>query len=340
MKKVAIVILNWNGRAFLEKFLPSVIEYSIDIADIFVADNASNDDSISFLINNYPDINVIKNNENGGFSKGYNDALKKINYKYYVLLNSDIEVTKNWVTPIINLMDNDQKIAVCQPKLLSYSNNQKYEYAGAAGGFIDKYGYPFCRGRIFTTIENDNSQYDDSKEIFWATGAAMFVRAEIYHKIGGLDEDFFAHMEEIDFCWRVKNLGYKVMYCPESVVYHVGGGTLPKNNSKKTYLNFRNNFCLLLKNLPTKRLFVVFPIRLFLDYIAVIKFLFEGGYKDFFAVVKAHFSFYLSIPKMLKKRNSYPHYNVKGIYKRCIVWDYYILRKTKFSQLKEKDFTN
>jgi len=339
MKRTAIVILNWNGKVFLEKFLPSVVNYSKDIADIIIADNASTDDSIDFLKKNYPEIQVILNNENGGFSKGYNDALKKINYKYYVLLNSDIEVTENWVTPIIQLMDSDERIAVCQPKLLSYYNKNNFEYAGAAGGYVDKYGYPFCRGRIFTTLETDNLQYNDTTEIFWATGAAMFVRAEIYHKIGGLDEDFFAHMEEIDFCWRVKNLGYKVMYCHESLVYHIGGGTLPKNNSMKTYLNFRNNFCLLLKNLPTKRLFIVFPIRLLLDYIAAIKFLLEGGYKDFFAVIKAHFSFYLSFLKTLQKRKNYPHMNVKGIYKKNIVWHYYVLKKLKFNELNEKDFT-
>lgn len=340
MKEVAVVILNWNGRIFLEKFLPSVVEYSKDIADIYVTDNDSTDDSVNFLIDNYPDIKIILNNKNGGFSKGYNDALKKIESKYYILLNSDIEVSENWINPMLQLMEKDEKIAVCQPKLLSYSDKDKFEYAGAAGGFIDKYGYPFCRGRIFTTLEKDVSQYNDIQEIFWATGAAMFVRSDIYHKVGGLDEDFFAHMEEIDFCWRVKNAGYKVMYCPNSLVYHVGGGTLPKNNSRKTYLNFRNNFYLLLKNLPAKRLIIVFLLRILLDYIAAIKFLLEGGYKDFIAVVKAHFSFYLSIQKNWRKRKKNPHLIVKGVYKRSIVWDYYIMGKSKFYQLNQKDFTS
>jgi hypothetical protein len=340
MKNVAVVILNWNGRFFLEKFLPYVIEYSSDVADIIVADNASSDDSVEFLKQNFKEIKIILNETNGGFSKGYNDALEKLNYKYYILLNSDIEVTKNWIKPIIDLMESDDNIAVCQPKLLSYKDKKVFEYAGAAGGFIDSFGYPFCRGRIFNTLENDNEQYNDTYEIFWATGAAMFVRADVYHKVGGLDNDFFAHMEEIDFCWRVKNLGYKVMYCHKATVFHVGGGTLPKNNSRKTYLNFRNNFYLLLKNLPTKRLFIVFPVRIILDYIAAIKFLTEGGFKDFFAVTKAHFSFYFSICKTLKKRQKNPHLKVKGVYKRSIVWDYYVLRKSKFNQLSKKDFTN
>ena len=245
MTKTAVVILNWNGKKFLEQFLPYVIKHSSSDAEVIVADNASNDDSVEFLKNNYPEIQIINNNENGGFSKGYNEALSKIDAEYYVLLNSDIEVTENWIKPIIDLMDSDKSIAVCQPKLRSYHQKEMFEYAGAAGGFIDKYGYPFCRGRIFNSIEVDNGQYDDTCEVFWATGAAMFVRAELYHKFGGLDNDFFAHMEEIDFCWRLKNEGYKIMYCADSVVYHVGGGTLPKNSSRKTFLNFRNNFNLL-----------------------------------------------------------------------------------------------
>lgn len=338
MTKTAVVILNWNGRKFLEKFLPSVITFSKDDAEIIIADNASSDDSLEFMQKNYPDVRIIRNAENGGFSKGYNDALSQIDADFYVLLNSDIEVTPHWIKPIITLMESDKSIAVCQPKLLSYAEPQKFEYAGAAGGFIDKYGYPFCRGRIFQNLETDNGQYDNVCEVFWASGAAMFVRAELYHKFGGLDNDFFAHMEEIDFCWRLKNEGYKVMYCPDSKVFHVGGGTLPKNNSKKTYLNFRNNFYLLYKNLPSDKLLKVFIIRLLLDFVAGIKFLTEGGYKDLFAVVKAHFSFYFSIKKNFKKRKSISQTKVSEMYNGNIVWDHYIRKKKLFSELSPELF--
>ncbi len=339
MTKTAVVILNWNGRKFLEKFLPSVIQYSKDDAEIIIADNASTDDSIEFMQKTYPEIRIIKNSENGGFSKGYNDALLQVEAQYYILLNSDIEVTENWIKPIIKLMDADEKIAVCQPKLLSYSEPDKFEYAGAAGGFIDKYGYPFCRGRIFQHLETDSGQYDDVCEVFWASGASMFVKADLYHKFGGLDNDFFAHMEEIDFCWRLKNEGYKIMYCPDSKVYHVGGGTLPKNNSRKTYLNFRNNFYLLYKNLPSDRLFKVFTLRLLLDFVAGIKFLTEGGFKDLGAVVKAHFSFYFSIRQNHKKRKNITQKNVSKIYNSNIVWDHYIRKIQLFSKLKIDLFT-
>ncbi len=339
MTKTAVVILNWNGRKFLERFLPSVIKYSRADAEIIIADNASTDDSIQFLKDNYPQLRIIINAANGGFSKGYNDALFQVDAEYYILLNSDIEVTENWIKPIISLMDSDHNIAVCQPKLLSYSEKEKFEYAGAAGGFIDKYGYPFCRGRLFQSLEIDDGQYNDTCEIFWASGAAMFVRAELYHKFGGLDNDFFAHMEEIDFCWRMKNEGYKIMYCSESVVFHVGGGTLPKNNSKKTYLNFRNNFYLLYKNLPLNKLFIVFTIRLLLDFVAAIKFLTEGGFNDLLAVIKAHFSFYASLRRNYKKRNSINHKEVSEIYKNNIVWEYYIRGKKLFKELNPEKFT-
>lgn len=339
MTKTAVVILNWNGRKFLEQFLPSVIKFSHDDAEIIIADNDSTDDSLIFLKDNYPDLRVISNGENGGFSKGYNDALVHIDAEYYILLNSDIEVTENWIKPIIRLMDNDKRIAVCQPKLRSFYEKEKFEYAGAAGGFIDKYGYPFCRGRLFQTLEVDNGQYDDVCEVFWATGAAMFVRAELYHKFGGLDNDFFAHMEEIDFCWRMKNEGYKIMYCPDSIVYHVGGGTLPKNNARKTYLNFRNNFFLLYKNLPSNQLFVVFVVRLFLDFVAGLKFMSEGGFKDLKAVVHAHFSFYASMRKNYKKRKNIHHKQVTQMYTRNIVWEYYIRKIRLFNDLQKGRFT-
>ncbi len=337
MTKTAVVILNWNGKKFLEQFLPYVIKHSSSDAEVIVADNASNDDSVEFLKNNYPQIQIINNNENGGFSKGYNDSLSKIDAEYYVLLNSDIEVTENWIKPIIDLMDSDKSIAVCQPKLRSYHQKEMFEYAGAAGGFIDKYGYPFCRGRIFNSIEVDNGQYDDTCEVFWATGAAMFVRAELYHKYGGLDNDFFAHMEEIDFCWRLKNEGYKIMYCADSVVYHVGGGTLPKNSSRKTFLNFRNNFNLLYKNLPANKIYKVFAVRLLLDGVAAIKFLSEGGYKDMYAVLRAHLSFYASYNNNRKKRKKIQQKDVSKIYTKNIVVEYYLKKKSKHSDL-DKDY--
>ncbi len=339
MTKTAIVILNWNGKKFLEQFLPNVIKYISDDAEVIIADNASTDDSVEFLKNNFPQIRIIINDNNGGFSKGYNDALSQIEAEYYVLLNSDIEVTENWIKPVIDLMDSDKNIAVCQPKLRSFYQKEMFEYAGAAGGFIDKYGYPFCRGRLFNTLEKDNGQYDDNCEVFWATGAAMFVRAELYHKYGGLDNDFFAHMEEIDFCWRLKNEGYKIMYCADSIVYHVGGGTLPKNSSRKTFLNFRNNFNLLFKNLPANKLYKVIFVRLFLDGIAALKFLSEGGYKDLYAVLRAHLSFYASYNINRKKRKKIHQKDVSMIYTKNIVVEYYLKKKTKFSELDDTYFS-
>ena len=300
--RVAVVILNWNGKKFFEKFLPSLLENSSNKADIIVADNASSDGSADYLKSNFPAVRIIQHDKNFGFAKGYNLALAQVEADYYILLNSDIEVTPNWIQPVIDLMESDASIAACQPKIRSYDEPQKFEYAGAAGGFIDKYGYPFCRGRMFLSIEEDDGQYDDTIEIFWATGACMFVRASLFHKFGGLDEDFFAHMEEIDFCWRLKNEGYKIMYCPQSVVYHIGGGTLPKISWRKTYLNFRNNCILLYKNLPDNLLLEVFAKRLVLDGIAAMKFLITAGFKDFFAVSKAHFSFYSSLSKTRQKR--------------------------------------
>src|SRR5665213_1345257 len=248
MTKVAVVILNWNGRKFLEQFIPSVEKNNPNFSELIVADNASTDDSIEWLQNNFPKIKRIRLKNNGGFAKGYNDALEKIDAEYYVLLNSDVEVTQNWLEPIIKMMDADQNIGACQPKIRAFNDKEKFEYAGAAGGFIDKWGYPFCRGRIFDTYEIDEQQYNDSCEVFWATGACLFVRASAWKEVGGFDEDFFAHMEEIDLCWRMRNRGWKVMYCGESTVFHVGAGTLSKQNPKKTFLNFRNNLVLLAKN--------------------------------------------------------------------------------------------
>lgn len=339
MNKVAVVILNYNGKSFLERFLPNVIQCSCDIAEVIVADNASTDDSVLFLKENYPEIRLIQNKDNSGFSTGYNKALSQIDAEYYVLLNSDIEVTPNWISPIIELMDSDKTIAACQPKIRSYYEKDKFEYAGAGGGYIDKFGYPFCRGRIFNTLEKDENQYNNNCEVFWATGACMFVRADLYHQYGGLEDSFFAHMEEIDFCWRMKNLGYKIMYCADSVIFHIGGGTLPKSSSRKTYLNFRNNLSLLIKNLPTNQVIPIIIFRLLLDFVAGLKFLVEGGFADFFAVFHAHFSFFRRIPMLLKKRKLVKPQSVSMIYKKNIVFNYFICKKQFFTDLHQSDFS-
>ena len=337
--KVAVVILNWNGRKFLEQFLPSVMANTGDDAELIIADNDSSDDSVAFLQEHYPETRIIRNASNWGFSKGYNEALKLVDAEYFVLLNSDIEVTPNWIKPIIRLMDSDPRIGACQPKLLAFHDRGSFEYAGGAGGFIDAFGYPFCRGRLFNSLETDTGQYNDTTEIFWATGACMFVRADLYRQFGGLDNDFFAHMEEIDYCWRLKNAGYKIMYCPDSIVYHVGGGTLPKISSRKTYLNFRNNLILLYKNLPPSRLLQVFFIRLILDFVAGLKFLSEGYLKDSFAVIRAYISFYKSFTQLKIKRSKIPHRKVTGIYKGSIVWAYYGKGIKIFSNLTKQRFS-
>ncbi len=337
--KTAVVILNWNGRKFLQKFLPEVVKHSKGIADVVIADNASTDDSVAFMEKEFPEIRIIRLAGNFGFSKGYNEALKQIKAEYYVLLNSDIQVTENWIEPVIRMMDWDRSIGAVQPKILSFHEPDKFEYAGASGGFIDKYGYPFCRGRIFQYLENDTGQYDDTREIFWASGACMFVRADLYHQLEGLDNDFFAHMEEIDFCWGLKTMGYKIIFCPESVVYHVGGGTLPKSSSRKTYLNFRNNNYLIYKNLPSKRLIRVFITRYFLDAAASFKFLLEGGFRDFLAVLRAHASFWRNYGKMKKKRRKQKHIDVSCIYRSNIALDHYLKKITKFSDLDQKKFS-
>ena len=338
--KVAVVILNYNGRKFLEEFLPNVIaNCDPSTTEIVVADNASEDDSVALMRERFPEIRLIENGSNGGFATGYNLALRQVEAQYYVLLNSDIEVTPHWIEPVIELMDTHPEIAACQPKILSYYNKGQFEYAGASGGFIDQYGYPFCRGRVFQNLEDDKGQYDDPCEVFWATGACMFVRADLYHQVGGLDDSFFAHMEEIDLCWRLKNLGHKVYCCPQSKVYHIGGGTLPKNSPRKTYLNFRNNLSLLVKNLPKHRVRRTILYRILLDWVAAFKFLFEGCPKDFRMVFKAHWDFYKRIPALCAQRSQSNHQLVSCVYKRNIVFDSILRGKTKFTDLKASDFT-
>ncbi|MBP7102875.1 MAG: glycosyltransferase family 2 protein [Bacteroidales bacterium] len=339
MPKTAVVILNWNGTKFLRQYLPSVVDYSLPSAEVFVIDNASTDESIAFIQQNFPQIHIVTNDRNYGFAQGYNEGLKHIDAEYYCLLNSDVEVSPDWLEGIISFMDNNKDVAVCQPKLLSYLHKDEFEYAGAAGGFIDKYGYPFCRGRLFTCMEKDKGQYDDIAELFWATGACMFVRSDIYRSLGGLDDDFFTHMEEIDFCWRVKNAGYRVMCYPKSVVYHYGGGTLQTGSPKKTYYNFRNNLIMLYKNLPTHRLFPVFCMRFFYDIIAALRFLFDSGIRDFFAVFKAHLSFIKGFKKSVAKRRMLKNkpYCTK-MYKKDIILQYFFLKKKKYSDLNPNDF--
>ncbi len=331
--KIAIVILNWNGQKLLEQFLPSVVNFSLQQAEIYVADNASTDTSIAYVKKHFSTVNIIENNVNGGYAKGYNDALKQINADIYCLLNSDVEVTKNWLNPIISLFNNDKKTAIVQPKLLDFKDKTKFEYAGAGGGFIDLFGYPYCRGRVFNDLEVDKNQFNDVTDIFWASGACLFIRANIYHQLGGLDEDYFAHQEEIDLCWRTQNIGYKVKYVGTSTVYHVGGATLQETNPHKTYLNFRNSLLNIIKNVPKKWfLFIVFS-RLVLDGIAGIKFILELRPIHTWSIIKAHFSFYKSFFKFLKKRKKLS--KKSDYYKHTsIVWQYFVRGKKTFNDLK------
>ena len=333
-RNIAVVILNWNGQKWLEKFLPTVIEKS-SVANIYIADNASTDNSISFIKDNFPLVKIIQNQLNEGYAKGYNDALKGLKEKYFVLLNSDIEVTDNWIEPIINLMKENTNVSACQPKILNYNDKDSFEYAGASGGYIDILGYPFTRGRIFDEIEADNNQYNDIKEIFWASGACLFVRAEHFNEVNGFDNDFFAHQEEIDLCWRLKIKGYQVMVCPDSVVYHVGGGTLDDSSPFKTYLNFRNNLFMLTKNLNFFSLLITLYFRLPLDGIAALTLLKKkNGFWHLLAVLRAHLVFYVSIPSLLfKRQKNTTKTNLFGKMGFSILKKYYLERKRKFSEL-------
>lgn len=341
--KVAVVILNFNGKSWLEQFLPNVIQHSTyPNAEIIVADNASTDDSVSFLQKHFPQIRLVINIINTGYAGGYNDALKNIESDYYVLLNSDVEVTPNWIENVMAFMLKDKLIAACQPKILSFTEKNKFEYAGAAGGFIDKYGYPFCRGRIFDSCETDEGQYNQSGEIFWASGACLFIRAELFHKTGGFDAEFFAHMEEIDLCWRLKNLGYKIGYCAESSVYHVGGGTLHKSNPQKTYLNFRNNRKLLRKNLSEQELKSIYSTRNHLDQLAALVALTKGNIAEAKAIRQGLKEYKDTTHKWDKKRMeneqlqktiSVRQANKTGILNESIIWIYFVKGLKKFSQL-------
>lgn len=330
MKKIAVVILNWNGAKLLEQFLPSVIAFSNE-ATIYVADNASTDDSIEVIQNQFPLVKIIQNTDNFGFAKGYNEALKFVEEEYYALVNSDIEVTENWLAPILNIFETQAETAIIQPKLLDFKKKSHFEYAGGAGGFIDQFGYPFCRGRIFDTVEEDKNQYDDEIDIFWATGACFFIRKEVYRKLNGFDDDFFAHQEEIDLCWRAFNLGYKAKYLSKSIVYHVGGATLNEGKPRKTFLNFRNSLLMLIKNLPKNQLFSIIFSRLCLDGLAGIQFILKGKFKHFWAIIKAHFAFYSLVNQFYKKRAN--NQNEKYYKIKSIVYRYFIKNGKVFADL-------
>ncbi len=338
MIKTAIVILNWNGESYLKKFLPGVLKNSLDSdVKIYVADNGSTDQSLNILRSDFPEVELIIFEKNYGFTEGYNKALIEIDAQYYLLLNSDIEVTAGWVTPLTDILERDENTAVVMPKIKAYHKPNHFEYAGAAGGFIDKFGYPFCRGRILNVIEEDDGQYDQEIEIFWATGACMCIKADVFHKSGGFDSFMFAHMEEIDLSWRLKNMGYKIMFTPKSTVYHVGGGTLPNEHPQKLYYNFRNNLILLYKNLPKNKLIPTLFSRLILDGVAAIKYFITLKFSFVWAVLRAHYRFYSVVGKYRKVRRQHADLIVEypdNILKKSILTQFYLKRIHKFSDLK------
>lgn len=339
LPSVAVVILCWNGRFFLEKFIPSLLKTSYKNVVFFVADNSSTDGSVAFIKDKFPELFIINIEKNEGFAKGYNIALQQINADYYVLLNQDVEVTPNWLEPIIELSESNANIAAIQPKIKAYHSKEYFEYGGAAGGYIDWLGYAFCKGRLFDNTEEDQGQYNVPSDIFWASGAALFIKAKIYHQMGGLDNDFFAHMEEIDLCWRIHNAGYKIMYCPNSTVYHVGGGSLPYGNPKKTYLNYRNNLIMMLKNNQETFFALIFLLRLILDGISAVSLLLKGKWRDVHAIFMAHTYVYLNFKDILIKRKKSQSLFVKKnnndvVYNKSIVWNYFVLGKKKFTELK------
>ena len=332
---VAIVLLNWNGKEHLRTFLPSVLASTYANRRVIVADNGSTDDSIVFLQQYFPQVEILTSSFNEGFAKGYNTALSQIKSDYYVLLNNDVEVTAGWIEPIIELMEADAGIAVCQPKLLDYSNRGQFEYAGACGGWLDAVGYPFARGRVFELLEEDRGQYETAQPCFWASGAAMFVRAAAFKAVGGLDEYFFAHQEEIDFCWRIQLAGYKVYVEPSSVVYHLGGGTLSKGNRLKNYLNFRNNLVMLAKNLPFIKSIIIIPIRLGLDAIAAWRAILGGDRVFFISILHAHIGFFTWVIAD-RKKSVFPisrKGKLQGKYAGSVVWQHFIKKKNSFSQI-------
>jgi GT2 family glycosyltransferase len=339
MNKASIVILNWNGIKYIRQFLPKVFENSnIPGIEIVFADNGSTDNSVEFVKTSFPQIRIIQLEKNLGFALGYNKVLEQLHSEYYIILNSDVEVSENWIKPVLDYMDSNTDVGACMPKLRGYDNHDSFEYSGAAGGFIDKYGYPFCRGRIFETIEKDTRQYDDIQNIFWATGACMFVRTKVFWKAGGFDPRFFAHMEEIDICWRMKSNGYRIVYIPFVTVFHVGGGALPKENPHKTYLNFRNNLFLLYRNLSSNKLFKILIIRILLDYIAAINYIVNFRLKFFYAILQAHLNFCVNLPYLIKYRRANrlllnEKYFFKEILNKSIVVEYFYKKKKTYTEI-------
>lgn len=331
MSEIAIVILNWNGEVLLERYLPSVVEYSGD-AKVYLADNASTDGSIAFVKENYPSVKIIQNTVNGGFAQGYNEALKHVDADIFCLLNSDVEVPEDWLEPIKKAFEQLPDAAIIQPKILDLLQPSYFEYAGAAGGFLDQLGYPFCRGRIFQALERDTGQYDDIREIFWATGACMFIKSSAFKSLKGFDEDYFAHQEEVDLCWRAKNEGHKVYYVGASKVYHLGGSTLSNMNPKKTFLNFRNSLFSITKNLPRRKAFLIIAIRLLLDGVAAMWFLFQLKISHSIAILRAHLSYYKNFRRMYKKREK-ANFILKYYVTKSIVWSYFVNHINKFNIL-------
>jgi GT2 family glycosyltransferase len=342
LKRTAVVILNWNGRKYLEKFLPLVVEHSSSVADVVVIDNASKDDSVIYIRDQFPEVIITELPKNYGFAKGYNKGLIDLKHEFLVLLNSDVEVTSGWIEPLVDYMEAEPSMAACQPKILDYNRKTHFEYAGAAGGYMDKDGFVFCAGRIFNAFEEDQGQYIENQEVFWASGAALFIRRHAFNEVGGLDEDFYAHMEEIDLCWRLKNRGYSIGSCRSSQVYHVGGGTLDRLNPLKTYLNFRNNLYMLLKNYRNGSVLLKLIRRLSLDGIAAFRFLLEGKLTYFLAVLRAHFTFYANLRLMLRKRKSEADLgtkvNLTGMYKKSIITQFFLKKNANFSSLSKSDF--
>jgi GT2 family glycosyltransferase len=336
--KISIVILNWNGSSFLERFLPSVVACSMGNTEIVVADNGSTDDSREVIETHFPSVVYLQLEKNFGFAEGYNRALQQLQADYFLLINSDVEVTPDWLDPLLELMRKNLAIGICQPKILSFDRRDEFEYAGAAGGFIDRFGYPYCRGRIMQVFEKDLGQYNESVQVSWASGACMLVRSSVWHECGGFDADFWAHMEEIDLCWRAQHLGYSVFVCPESVVYHVGGGTLNYNSPLKVYLNFRNNLYLLFKNLPGRQLAAKLPARMILDGVAALVFLLKGEFRSFGSVFHAHMKFYGNLTRLRKKRRILQQKRKDTVFgvtsDSSMLWNYFILKRRKFSEIK------
>jgi len=331
--KLAVVILNWNGKQLLEQFLPAMINHSQKVAKIYIADNASTDNSIEFIRSNYPQVKIIQNSNNGGYAKGYNESLRHIDADIYALVNSDIEVTEDWIQPIIEEFKISEKTAIIQPKILDFNNKTKFEYAGAAGGYLDFFGYPYCRGRVFNSLENDNNQYNDTTDIFWASGACFFIRSSVFHQLDGFDEQFFAHQEEIDLCWRAKNEDFNIKYIGTSTVFHIGGATLNEASPRKTFLNFRNSLFTATKNLPKRYLFLVIFSRLLLDAVAGIKFIIDLKPLHTWAIIKEHFSFYRFMPAMIKKRQKTSYKSNEYYQCKSVVWQHFILGRRKFDQI-------